>query len=291
MPLPKTTANTSTTTIDIQDCYISINHCGRCQRQQCSKDSHRSDERCICRGDGSASIRFEDEEEDRNDKRQRDTSAENSPTSQQNAKVARTASKPILIFKPSLISNLSTFEARSAVSEVLREAGFDSNNIKFSITQNDNVLVHIESTTMRQQLLGDSIFSDCKKIDLSKKDSKPALIMRGLTFDEAIHHYHKGNFESIGVVEVVEMSTGRHDGRTPRLVRVVFESQESIDRALGVSFIRLDFFPYYFEKPGSNPTQCRSKCKGFGHIEAKCKDESVCGNCGGKMIKTQKVFV
>ena len=180
---------------------------------------------------------------------------------------------PIIIFK--VESNLLIKEN---LEKYLNDFAHDLNLKDVKITTNGNVLIYADNLSDKQIILNNKdLFKNCKKLDLNSVDKRPCLIIKGISKKYADEHIDDLK-QVYGIIEVFEMKN-KTSGKVYNFVKAVVESEERKRSILLDRFVHIGYFRYFtddFKKP---PIQCR-KCKGFGHIEAKCTYDSKCAKCG-----------
>lgn len=117
-----------------------------------------------------------------------------------------------------------------------------------------------------------------KSLDLNKVDSRPALLLKGISCEEFMSK--DLDLTAIGVVEAVPM-VNKVTKEQYKLTKLIFNDKESKLNILNGGKVQIGYVVYKVEDFKKQPIQC-FKCKKFGHVAAKCEGNETCGKCGGE---------
>lgn len=80
----------------------------------------------------------------------------------------------------------------------------------------------------------EDLFRGLKKIDFNRKDNRPKLVIKGLSYSQARTHYH--SLEMEGIVELINLSK---DDRIVNIVKVVMENEEAANDLLDKRYLKI----------------------------------------------------
>jgi len=159
-----------------------------------------------------------------------DTSLSNTSLSPQRSKLARINKiDPIVIYSGT--KNFDLSERIEIENDIYTQTGAEINFIM--LDKYKNLLIFPMSKEDAQKIMiCETLLDSRKKVDLSLNnekrivDSRPKLVIFGLTYDEALKY--ESNLKSQGIVEIINLQKKEYFS-VPKIIKVVLDSQETAD--------------------------------------------------------------
>ena len=169
-------------------------------------------------------------------------------------------------------------------SRLLAEISAHVNVDQIKFTKMDqtgkNLLIFAKSSAARDKILScQGLFPTSRRVDFSSIDRRPAVILKGLTYQEA-KRFEKEILEC-GVIQngLVELKRSANSSNPNAVLKVkLICKDEGTKENLLRNHIYLECKKFYIERDMRQPTQCR-KCHVIGHVAETCKSEVKCGRC------------
>ena len=163
------------------------------------------------------------------------------------------AYKPTLIDPILILSGIDVFNRSDYIefdSEISEKTGAE---IKFTkLDKNGNLLIFPRSSEGADLILNcKDLFPGLKKIDLNNKDTRPKIVIFGLTHQLALKY--KSNLTQEGIVELINLT--KMGAPQANIVKAVFEDVEKANSVIKQGFIQIKYNKFKVEKdyPRSKP--------------------------------------
>lgn len=165
--------------------------------------------------------------------------------------------------------------------EQIRQFLIDNNlNIhikQFKLNKNNNLIIFPFDMKAKQALMDDkAVFHEsCKIVDLGTKDTRPAVFLRGASYEFCDESYEI--LSDLGVCELEKIES-KLSGKSLNVVKAYMNTSIARDILINKKYIYINMEKIFVEEINRRPLQC-FKCKRFGHHGSGCQEPSVCYLC------------
>ena len=182
---------------------------------------------------------------------------------------------------PVLIQNIDTELANDPVKlkAALNNQFPEIKNIETRITFKGDLIIYVESFEELETILQDTeLFGQNKKVVLSKKIPKYEIVVKGLSYENALSNLE--TIKNLGISEIHKFATKKLNYKIFKATCNDVNSRNKLINE-GLKILYTVFPVEEYLKP-IKPTQC-FKCQKYGHIAIKCTSkEATCVKCSGR---------